>query len=77
MSEGHNSGIAVAEVRQFLERIERLEEEKATITADIREVWSEAKARGFDVKAMRRAHSLRKLEKEDRDMLSLLSLIHI
>lgn len=72
MSEvGHNSAIAVDRVRSFLERIERLEEEKAIITSDIREVWAEAKAEGFSVKSLRRAHALRKLEKEDRDMLSL------
>lgn len=68
---GHNSGIAVDKVRAYLERVERLEEEKATITSDIREVWAEAKAEGFDTKAMRRAHSLRKLEKEDRAILEL------
>ena len=59
-------GIAAERLRAFVERIERLEEEKAALTADIREVYGEAKATGFDVKTLRRVVSLRKLEQSDR-----------
>jgi len=45
-------GIAADRLRSFVERVERLEEEKAALTADIREVYSEAKSDGFDVKIM-------------------------
>ena len=47
--------------------IERLEEERATIAADIREACTEGKAAGFDVRIMRRVIRLRKMEKADRD----------
>ena len=46
-------GIAVDQLRSIVERIERLEEEKANITADVREVYAEAKGNGYDVKALR------------------------
>jgi len=58
---------SVAErLRSFIERIERLEEEKAGISADIKEVYSEAKGTGFEVKAMRQVVRLRKMEVESR-----------
>jgi uncharacterized protein (UPF0335 family) len=56
---GHNSP-AAATLRQFIERIERLEQEKADLAADVREVYAEAKASGFDAPAMRKIVSLRK-----------------
>jgi uncharacterized protein (UPF0335 family) len=56
--------IAKEHLRAFVERIERLEEEKKTISDDIRDVYAEAKATGFDVKALR---SIIKLRKEDVD----------
>ena len=56
--------IAKEHLRAFVERIERLEEEKKTIGDDIRDVYAEAKANGFDVKALR---SIVKLRKEDVD----------
>lgn len=46
-------GVAAAELRQFIERVERLEEEKAAIQADIKDVMGEAKGRGYDTKAIR------------------------
>ncbi len=58
--------IAGDQLRSFIERVERLEEEKATITADIREIFSEAKASGFDVKVMRQVVKLRKIDVQDR-----------
>ncbi len=59
-------GIAGDRLRTFVERIERLEEEKSALAADIREVYSEAKGTGFDVKTLRRIVSLRKLDQSDR-----------
>ena len=59
-------GIAADRLRSFIERIERLEEEKAVLSADIREVYSEAKGSGFDVKILRQIVSLRKMDDSDR-----------
>lgn len=55
------------QLRQFVEQIERLEEEKKAIADDIRDKFAEAKAVGFDVKALRKVLSLRKKSKTDRD----------
>jgi uncharacterized protein (UPF0335 family) len=59
-------GIAAERLRSFIERIERLEEEKAALSADIREVFAEAKSTGFDTKIMRQVIKLRKMEVDDR-----------
>ncbi len=59
-------GIAADRLRTFVERIERLEEEKAAITADIREVYSEAKGAGFNAKILRQIVRLRRLDQADR-----------
>ncbi|MDE0537740.1 MAG: DUF2312 domain-containing protein [Rhodospirillales bacterium] len=59
-------GIAADRLRSFIERIERLEEEKAALGADIREVYSEAKSVGFDSKIIRQVVRLRKLDGSDR-----------
>ena len=64
MAEG--GPIAQDRLRSFIERIERLEEEKTALMADIKEVYSEAKGTGFDVKTMRKVISLRKMEESDR-----------
>ncbi|ALA16615.1 MULTISPECIES: GapR family DNA-binding domain-containing protein [Chelatococcus] len=61
-----DSGVAAEELKQFIERIERLEEEKAAIAGDIKEVYGEAKGRGFDTKAIRRLVSMRKKPPEER-----------
>ncbi len=63
---GDTGGIAAAKLRSFVERIERLETEKADLGADIREVYAEAKGNGFDTKIMRQVIKLRKLEEPDR-----------
>ncbi len=60
-------GVSAERLRSFVERIERLEEEKAALAGDIREVYSEAKGSGFDVKVMRQVMRLRKLDKSARD----------
>jgi uncharacterized protein (UPF0335 family) len=59
-------GIAAERLRSFVERIERLEEERAALGADIREVYSEAKGVGFDTKVLRQLIRLRKLDSQDR-----------
>ena len=53
---------AADQLRSFITRIERLEEEKAALAADIREVYAEAKGTGFDAKVMRQVIRLRKLD---------------
>ena len=60
------SGFAKEHLRSFVERIERLEEEKRALADDIREVYSEAKGTGFDTKVMRQVVRLRKMESADR-----------
>ena len=59
-------GVASEQLRSIIERIERLEEEKAGIAADIREVYAEAKGNGYDVKALRQVVKLRKVDEADR-----------
>jgi uncharacterized protein (UPF0335 family) len=68
---GHNSGIATEsiaaeELKAFIERIERLEEEKAGLASDIREVYAEAKSSGFDSKIIRKVVALRKKDFTER-----------
>jgi uncharacterized protein (UPF0335 family) len=58
--------IAAKRLKSFIERVERLEEEKATILGDIKEVYAEAKGEGFDSKIMRQVVRLRKMDKADR-----------
>ena len=58
--------VAADELRLLIERIERLEEEKKGIADDIRDVYSEAKARGYDAKILRQILRLRKMETHDR-----------
>ena len=65
-------GIAADRLRQFIERIERLEEEKATLASDVREVYSEAKAVGFDPKVMRQVVRLRKMDTADQQEMEAL-----
>ena len=59
------SGFAKEHLKSFIERVERLEEERAALTADIREVYSEAKGQGFDTRIMRQVVRMRKLDKAD------------
>jgi uncharacterized protein (UPF0335 family) len=59
-------GVAGERLRSFIQRIERLEEEKKTISDDVREVFAEAKSNGFDPKIMRQVLKLRKMEVADR-----------
>jgi uncharacterized protein (UPF0335 family) len=58
--------VAADQLKSLIERIERLEEEKAALAGDLREVYAEAKGNGFDTKAMRRIVSLRKKDFAER-----------
>jgi uncharacterized protein (UPF0335 family) len=60
------SDSSAARLKSFIERIERLEEEKAGIAADIKEVYAEAKGTGFETKVMRQIVRLRKMEADSR-----------
>ncbi|MFC2953609.1 DUF2312 domain-containing protein [Marinicaulis aureus] len=58
--------IAADRLRSFIERVERLEEDKAAVMNDIKEVYAEAKSDGYDVKTLRQVVRIRKMEKADR-----------
>jgi uncharacterized protein (UPF0335 family) len=60
-------GIAGERLKALIERIERLEEEKRTLSADIKEVYAEAKGTGFDTKIMRQIIRIRRMDKDDLD----------
>lgn len=60
------NNVAAAELRQFVERIERLEEEKKALADDVRDVYQELKGRGYDVRAVRRIIALRKKDPSER-----------
>lgn len=66
MSNIGDNSIAADQLRLFIERIERLEEDKKGIADDIRDVYSEAKAHGYDAKIMRHVIRLRKMDRQDR-----------
>lgn len=59
-------GVTGKRLKSYIERIERLEEEKAALSEDIKEIYGEAKAMGFDVKTMRKLVRLRKMDVEKR-----------
>ena len=69
MSEGN---VAADQLRLFIERIERLEEEKKGIADDVKDVYAEAKANGCDTKTMRSIVRLRRMEKHARDEMDAL-----
>ncbi|MDH6269487.1 uncharacterized protein (UPF0335 family) [Rhizobium sp. SG_E_25_P2] len=64
MSDAH--GVARDQLRSFIERIERLEEEKKTIADDIKDVYGEAKSTGFDTKILKKVIQIRKQDKDER-----------
>jgi uncharacterized protein (UPF0335 family) len=67
---GHNSGatsFAQGQLKSLVERVERLEEDKKAIASDIKEVYAEAKANGFDTKIMRKVVSMRKKDRHERE----------
>ena len=65
-SPGLAGGVAGDILRAYVERIERLEEEKKALAADIREVYAEAKGNGYDPKIMRKLVALRRMDTADR-----------
>lgn len=65
-------GVATDQLRSIIERIEKLEEEKSALSADIREVYAEAKGNGFDTKALRQVVKLRKMEVAERQEQELM-----
>lgn len=69
MGKGHNfyGGLAAEHLRQFIERLERLHEEKKNISADMKEVFAEAKSAGFDTKVMRQILKIRKMDDTERE----------
>ena len=60
-------GLAADQLRSIIERVEKLEEEKSGIAADIRDVFAEAKGNGFDVKAIRTIIKMRKMDASERE----------
>jgi uncharacterized protein (UPF0335 family) len=60
-------GVAVDQLKSIIGRVEKLEEEKVAISADIRDVFAEAKGNGFDVKAIRQIIKLRKQDAQERE----------
>ncbi len=58
--------VAGERLKSFLDRVERLEEEKSTIAGDIKEVFAEARGEGYDTKTMRKIIRLRKMDKAKR-----------
>lgn len=66
VSTGGVEGVAAAELRQIVERIEQLEEERATLAEDVSEVYAEAKGRGYDVPTIRTVVKLRKKDANER-----------
>ncbi len=65
MSELNIGGVSGAQLRQFIDRVENLEQEKAELGEQIRDVMAEAKAEGFDTKVLRQLMRMRKMKKEE------------
>jgi uncharacterized protein (UPF0335 family) len=61
-----SGGVARDQIRSIVERVERLEEEKQALAADIKEVYAEAKANGFDTKVLRQVIRIRKQDTSER-----------
>lgn len=72
-----NKNISAQRLKSFIERIERLEEEKKTLGADVREVYSEAKSDGFDTKIMKKVIAIRKLDKAERGEQEALMQVYL
>lgn len=66
------TNVAADKLRAYIDRIERLEEDKKNVSTDIKNVYLEAQADGFDTKVMRQVVRLRKMEKDVRDEADLM-----
>jgi uncharacterized protein (UPF0335 family) len=62
-----NNGVDGSHLQAFLERIEKLEEERRAVSEDVKEVYAEAKGTGFDPKVMRKIVSIRRMDKHKRE----------
>jgi uncharacterized protein (UPF0335 family) len=62
-----DGGISGAKLKQYIEQVEKLDEDKAAIAADIKDVFTVAKSDGFDTKIMRKIIAIRKLDKDEYD----------
>jgi len=77
---GHNSGdkgVSAQRLKSYISRIERLEEERKALGADVREIYSEAKAQGFDTKVMRQVVKLRKMDTAERQEQEALLQVYL
>lgn len=74
---GDNHAVAPDQLRSFIERIERLEDEKKAIGEDIRYVYNEAKGTGFDAKVMRQIIALRKMDASDRKTMEAIKDLYM
>ena len=63
---GVSGGVAAGQIKSIIERVERLEEEKTAIAGDIKEIYSEAKSNGYDVKILRQIVRIRKQDTAER-----------
>jgi uncharacterized protein (UPF0335 family) len=72
-----DKGISAQRLKSFIERIERLEDEKKALGADIKEIYSEAKSGGFDVKIMRQVVRIRKMDKSERQEQEALLQVYL
>ena len=72
-----DGGFAAGHLRAFVERIERLEEEKRALAADIKEVYAEAKANGFEPKIMRQVVRLRRMDTAERQEQEALLQVYL
>jgi uncharacterized protein (UPF0335 family) len=63
---GVSGGVAAGQIKSIIERVERLEEEKAALAGDIKEIYAEAKGNGFDVKVLRQIVRIRKQDSAER-----------
>ena len=70
-------GIAADALRQAIDRIERLEEEKKALAGDIKDVYAQAKSQGFDPKIIRKIISLRKVERSEREEMDQLMELYM
>lgn len=72
-----DKGISAQRLKSFIERIERLEEERKALGADIREVYAEARSTGYDPKIMRQVVKLRKMDASDRQEQEALLQVYL
>ncbi len=72
-----DKGISAQRLKSFIQRIERLEEEKKATGADIREIYAEAKSSGYDAKIMRKVIALRRLDTAERQEQDALLQVYL